>query len=167
MTMKNQIPLFVIGSVAVLLDAFVLLFFGEQVNLLTFLSFTTIVAAAGCAGAMWPREVGHVLAVVLGATAIAGSIGAFAKGMTPVLPITLLFTGVLMGYLAYRSWLGERVAWSFLVSLMAVLFVCMFFGAPKVRGAIDVGIWLALIVPGLFLTGMLSLTSISARYNPK
>jgi hypothetical protein len=164
-TMKNQLPLFLIGGVAVLLDAFVLLVFGGQVDLITFLAFTTIVAGAGCAGVLKPREVGHLLAVILGATAIAGAVGAFYRGMTPVLPITLLVTGALMGYLALRSWRGERVAWSFLVAIMGVLFICMFFGAPKVRGAIGVGIWVALIVPGLFLTGMMSLASQSARYN--
>lgn len=163
----STVMLAVIGGFALAVDAMVLLLFRDRVDLVPFLAFTTLVAGVACAAVFAPRPVGHGLAIVLAAAAIAGGGGAFYKGMTAVLPITLLVAGALMALLAVRSWQGDRAAWSFLVAISAVLFVCLFFGAPKVRGAIGVGIWLALILPGLFAVATVALAVEHERYASK
>jgi hypothetical protein len=163
----TTVMLAVIGGFAAIADGTVLALFSDRVDILPFLAFTTLVAGIACAAVILPRQVGHVLAVVLAAASIAGGGAAFYKHMTPVLPVTLLVAGSLMAFLAAKSWQGERAAWSFLISICAVMFVCLFFGAPKVRGTIGVGIWIALILPGLFAVATVALAVEYERYRSK
>ena len=94
---------------------------------------------------MTPRLIGHALAGLLGATAVIASVFAFRAGITPVLPVTLLIVGALMGGLTALSLQGSRAAWSFLVALCGVMFVCNFFGVPKIRSLVDTSFGFALL----------------------
>src|SRR5688572_10741648 len=74
------------------------------VSFLTFLIFTTSVTAASALAVLAPREIGHLLAVIVGAAAMIAGFAAFAKGMPSVLPLTLFIAGGLIEVLALFSW---------------------------------------------------------------
>lgn len=127
---------------------------------IAFAVFTGAVGAAIIAASFHPRVIGHVIAVTLGLISIAASVAAFNRGMTPVLPTTLFLIGLLLPTLAFFSFqLRSRAAWSFLTALCGVYGTVLLFGAPKVRGLLDIGLWTALIVPGLLwvATGALAM----------
>lgn len=160
------LPLALIGGFAILLDAFAFVL-GDTIDLLPFLAMTTVVAAAAIGAVFSPRWVAHGLAIVLGAASLAASIAAFMKGLTPVLPCTLAITGGLLGALGFQSLRDRRAAWSFLIAMTGVLFVVTFFGAPKVRATLGVGIWTALWFPGLFAVATIGLGVLHERYRPR
>jgi hypothetical protein len=133
----------------------------------TFAALTAILAAASFTASLAPRLIGHSLAAVLGAASIVAGIGAFSQGMPMVLGATLLIVGVLMPTLAYFSLHHSRAAWAFLIALVAVFGGVDFFGAPKVRGLLGVGLWTALILPGLQFVAVVSLTMLRGEYREK
>ncbi len=154
-----------IGGLAVVLAAFVAFAFPEVAFLPFIIAIGTVTLASALA-VLAPREVGHVLAIIIGVAAMVGGFAAFVRGMPPVLPLTLCFSGVLMEVLVLYSWQQKsRAAWSFLTAICAVLFICMFFGAPKVKGLLGVGIWTALIVPGLLAAATIALSVIYRDYD--
>lgn len=120
-----------------------------------FFVFTTAIAGASVLAGFSPREIGHALAAVLGVgNAIAG-LFALAAGLTPVLGVALLIGGGTMAALAYYSYFKKsRAAWAFLASLTGVFGTCLLFGAPKVRSLVGIGLWTALIAPGLHYVAM-------------
>ena len=85
--------------------------------------------------------------------------GFFALGTSipTVLGVTLLFLGMLVPLLIWRSLVYSRAAWSFLLSTCAVLGLILMFGAPKVRGLLGIGLWTAMIIPGLLVLGAVAL----------
>jgi len=84
-----------------------------------------------------------------------------------VLPVSLFVIGALYPALVWRSLEHSRGAWSFLISMCGVLALVLFFGAPKVRGVLDIGLWTALIMPGLLTVAMVGLTMIRADYRER
>jgi hypothetical protein len=79
--------------------------------------------------------------------------------------MTLLVAGVLMPVLAWHSFFRRsRPAWAFLVAICGVFAVVELFGAPKVRGALDVSLWLTMILPGLNVVAVAALISLRADY---
>jgi hypothetical protein len=125
---------------------------------------TGVLAVATLLTSLAPRQVGHLLCVLLGAMSLVSSVEAIARGMPVVLCTTLLVAGVLFPILAYASWRGSRVAWSYLISMATVFGLVTFFGAPKVRAQLGTSLWYALIVPGLFFVTVTSLTMIREKY---
>jgi hypothetical protein len=125
---------------------------------------TGVLAIAIFLSSLAPRGVGHALCVLLGAMSLVSGVEAIARDMPPVLAMTLLLAGVLFPVLAYASWRGSRVAWSYLISMATVFGLVTFFGAPKVRAQLGTSLWYALIVPGLFFMTVASLTMIRERY---
>ena len=59
---------------------------------------------------------------------------------------------------------GSRPAWSFLISMLAVLATVTFFGAPKIRHIMSFGLWHALIIPGLQVVAVIALVMIRSEY---
>ena len=57
-----------------------------------------------------------------------------------------------------------RAAWSFLVAIAAVYAIVLFFGAPKVRNVLDIGLWTTLVLPGLNVVAMSALILCRQRY---
>jgi predicted PurR-regulated permease PerM len=115
-------------------------------------------------GAMWPRMVGHSIPLVLGAAHLISAVVAFRHDTTAVLWMMLAIAGVLLPVLSWLSYKGSRASWAFLIAMCAVLASVEFFGAPKVRGALDIGLWLTLIFPGLNSVAVSSLWSMNHEY---
>lgn len=132
-----------------------------------FLVMTALVAVASFIAALAPRALGHGLACLLGVASIVAGCGAIAHDMPPVMGATLLIVGVLMPVLAWRSLLHSRAAWSFLIALTAVFGGVDFFGAPKVRALLGIGLWTALIVPGLQIVTVVALVMLKDEYRDR
>jgi hypothetical protein len=123
-----------------------------------------VVGMSAFAAAYEPRLVGHAFGFLLAIASFAGGIGAFIGHLPPVLGITMLIVGVITGILAFHSMRGSRVAWSFLTSLMTVMGIVTLFGAPKVRNLLHIGLWYAIIIPGLLTVGVVALGLIRRDY---
>jgi hypothetical protein len=131
---------------------------------MTFAVFSAVVAVFGFAAAIRPRVVGHLIPVLLAAGYLVGAIAAITHNAPGVVGMTLLVAGVLMPVLAWHSLHRSRPAWAFLVAICGVFAVVELFGAPKVRGALDVSLWLTMILPGLNVVAVAALISLRADY---
>lgn len=90
---------------------------------------------------------GHGLAAVMGLASLVGGIAAFAKGLPPVMAVTMLFVGALLPWLTWKSLHHSRAAWSFLIATVAVFGAVCLFGAPKIRHVLGVDLGVALLIP--------------------
>jgi hypothetical protein len=128
-----------------------------------FAIFTVVVGGAAIAAAAYPRAMAHSIAALAGAASIV--VVPFALRIGVVLAAVLLIVGgaleVLVQYSRRRR---SRAAWAYLASLCAVYGIVMLFGAPKIRGLVGVGMWIALIAPGLLGVGTAALSLIRADY---
>jgi hypothetical protein len=124
--------------------------------------FTVIVGAAAILARMWPRAVAHGLPAIAGLASLVAAPFALSLGM--VLPAALVIASGLFGLLIWYSLQRSRAAWSCLGALCIVYGVLMLFGAPKVGGLIDVGMWVALIAPGLLGVATAALCMIRSEY---
>ncbi|MEO7733924.1 MAG: hypothetical protein ABIY55_23370 [Kofleriaceae bacterium] len=131
---------------------------------MTFMLFTGVVAASGFAAGVAPRTIGHLLPVLLGLANFVGAVGAFTHDAPAVVGMTLLVAGILLPLLAHFSYRGSRSAWAFLVAMCGVFALVEFFGAPKVSRAINVGLWTAMILPGLNAVAVAALASLRGTY---
>jgi hypothetical protein len=113
---------------------------------------------------MWPRVTGHLIPTLLGVGHLIAAVAVFIHGAPSVLPMTLFVSGVLMPVLAGYSLRGSRAAWAFLVALCGVFAVVELFGAPKLRGALDIGLWITMILPGLNAVATAALASLRGDY---
>jgi hypothetical protein len=124
---------------------------------LAFGVFTGSVAIASIVAAAQPRVVGHGIAALAGLMSLVAGVAAFSKGMTPVLPAALIVSGLIMFLLVWKSLEGARGAWAFLIGMTAVFSAVLLFGSTKVRGALDIGLWTALIIPGFLAVATVAL----------
>ncbi|HEY5920539.1 MAG TPA: hypothetical protein VIV11_02660 [Kofleriaceae bacterium] len=129
-----------------------------------FLTMSMIVAAMSYGAALAPRLIGHGLAAAMGVASIVGGIAALASDMQPVMGVTMLAMGVLIPWLTWKSLHHSRAAWSFLIAIMAVWGSVCFFGAPKIRHVLGIGLWHAMIIPGLQIVGVSALTMVRDEY---
>ena len=123
-----------------------------------------LIAALSYAAGLAPRLVGHGLATLIGAASVAGGFAALASSQPMVMPVTLMVTGALLVTLVVYSLKGSRPAWSFLISMLAVLATVTFFGAPKIRHVMNIGLWTALIIPGLQVVAVIALVMVRGEY---
>ena len=107
---------------------------------------------------------GHGLAVLMGIAALVGGIAAFAKGMQPVMGVTLLALGGLIPWLTWKSLHLSRPAWSFLMSIVGVIGLVCLFGAPKIRHVLGIDLGFALIIPSLQLACVIALAKLGSEY---
>jgi hypothetical protein len=131
---------------------------------IAFAVFSAVVAIAGFAAAIRPRVIGHALPVLLGAAHLVGGVAAFARDLPAALGATLLLSGVLMPLLAWHSYRRSRPAWAFLVAMCGVFAVVGMFGSPKVRGALDISLWITMILPGLNAVAVGALVALRGEY---
>ena len=129
-----------------------------------FTIFTIAGGAATVLSAMYPRILGHVIPALAGLGSLIAAFAAFAADLGAVLPMTLLLVAGMFGLLIWHSLRQSRAAWACLAALCAVYSVVTLFGAPKIRGLFDVGLWVALIVPGLLAIAVSALRMIRAEY---
>jgi hypothetical protein len=127
-----------------------------------FAIFTVVVGGAAIAAAAYPRAVAHGIAALAGVASIIAA--PFALKIGFVLATVLLLVGFAFEILVRYSRRQSRAAWAYLASLCAVYGVVMLFGAPKVRGLVGVGMWIALIAPGLLGVATAALSLIRADY---
>ncbi len=130
----------------------------------TFAVFSGVIAAFAFLAGLLPRVLGHLIPVLLGAVDLVASGFAFAHELPGVLGMTLLVCGVVMPVLAWHSYRRSRAAWAFLVAICGVFAVVLLFGAPKVRGALDIGLWTTMILPGLNAVAAGALVSLRGEY---
>ena len=127
--------------------------------------FTVIVGGATIGAAFRARMVGHLLAALIGVVSLVLAPFALGKSLPLVLPTTLFLLGVLMPVLAWLSLARRsRPAWAFLLAMTVVYATCLFFGSPKVRSLLDIGLWSALIVPGLLVVSTVALALVRREY---
>ncbi|HEX7836451.1 MAG TPA: hypothetical protein VF469_03260 [Kofleriaceae bacterium] len=131
-------------------------------------AITAVVAAVGFVAGLAPREVGHVLPAVLGLCNLAGGIAALFSSQPGVLGVTLVVSGVLMPTLAHFSYRHHtRAAWAFLGSMCGVFALIGLFGAPKLRGILDVSLWTTMIFPGLYVVAAVTLFALRDDYEAR
>ena len=127
-----------------------------------FAILTIVVGGASILAARYPRAVAHVIPALAGAASLLAV--PFAAGVGVVLSTTLLLVAAAFAVLVRYSLQGSRGAWAYLVALCAVYGVVLLFGAPKIRGLIGVGMWIAMIAPGLLGVAAAALRMIRADY---
>ncbi len=126
--------------------------------------FTGSVGLAAILAAWQPMFVAHTIAAVTGLAALFAGIAAFSRDMTSVLPVSLVVSSFVLGILTWKSLDRSRPAWAFLVGMTSILSAVLLFGATKVRGVLDVGLWTALIIPGLLAVATVALTLVRDEY---
>ncbi|MGN6104937.1 MAG: hypothetical protein ACTHU0_07530 [Kofleriaceae bacterium] len=126
------------------------------------LSLVLVFGAVGVAAA--PRALGHALAGATAATSVIAAIFALTSGMPIVFGVTLLVLGVVMAPMVWHSLAGSRAAWASLIAICGVLAVVLVFGAPKVRNLFGIGLWSAMILPGVLGTAAAALGALGERY---
>jgi hypothetical protein len=128
-----------------------------------FAIFTVVVGGAAILAALRPRHVAHALAAAAGLASLLAA--PFALDISAVLAVTLLTVAGLFEVLIWYSMRrGSRAAWSALAAMCAVYAVVLLFGAPKVRGLLDVGMWIAMIAPGLLAIATAAFAMIRDAY---
>lgn len=131
---------------------------------MAFAAVSGVVTAIAFVASLARRQVGHVLAALLGLSNLAFGVLAASHSQPGALTATLLITGVLVPTLAHFSYRRSRAAWAFLVALCGVFAVVGLFGAPKIRGVLDVSLWTTMIFPGLYLVACATLAVLSDDY---
>ena len=126
--------------------------------------FTGSIAIGSILASLRPLYVGHVLAGLFALGAIVGGVAALSKEMMPVLPASLMVGGVVMAVLVWKSLMKSRAAWAFLIAMTSTLAAVMLFGSTKLRGALDVQLYIALIIPGLLAVATIALAMVRDDY---
>lgn len=124
---------------------------------IAFAAFTATIGVGVVAATLHPRWVGHGIASALALGSIIAGFFALGSSIPSVLGVSLLFLGMLVPLMVWRSLVYSRAAWSFLLATCAVLGLILIFGAPKVRGLLGVGLWTAMIIPGLLVLAAVAL----------
>jgi hypothetical protein len=128
-----------------------------------FAIFTVVVGGGAILAALRPRHVAHALAGVAGVASLLAA--PFALDISAVLAVTLLtVAGLFVVLIWYSMRQRSRAAWSSLAAMCAVYAVVLLFGAPKVRGLLDVGMWIAMIAPGLLAIATAAFAMIRDSY---
>jgi hypothetical protein len=141
-------------------------FTGPEMTIIrvSFLAFSMIVAAAAVGAARAPRAMGHGIMGLMAAASLVAGVAAAVAGMPSVLAGAELVLGAILVTIVPMSWRGSRAAWAFVVAIAAVYAIVLFFGAPKVRGVLGIGLWTTLILPGLNAVALFALISSRSRY---
>nr|HEX4316890.1 hypothetical protein [Kofleriaceae bacterium] len=131
---------------------------------LSFALVSAVIAAAAIGVGIAPRSVSHGIMMVLAPVSLAAGVAAATYGLPGVLAAAELILGTLLAVIVPLSWKGSRGAWSFVVAIAAVYAVVLFFGAPKVRGVLHVGLWTTLVLPGLNVVALVGLVKSRQNY---
>lgn len=127
--------------------------------------FSGVTGVALIGSLFTPKWIGHLIAAAFGLASFVAAIFAGRAGMPLALTVSLVVLGALFPALAVLSLLRQsRAAWAFLSSMCWVLAVVMLFGAPKIRSQIDIGLWTAMLIPGLLAAAATALTMVRRDY---
>lgn len=124
------------------------------------------VTGAALVGSMFSAKwVGHIIAIGFGVAAFIAAIFAGRAGTPLALTVSLVVIGALFPALSILSLMRRsRAAWAFLSAMCWVLAIIMLFGAPKIRSQIDIGLWTAMLIPGLLAAAATALTMVRRDY---
>jgi MFS family permease len=131
---------------------------------LAFAILTALVAGMSYLAAFAPRFVGHAIGFIAGIASLVAGFAAFGSTIPGVVAVTLLITGLVIPVLSWRSLQHSRPAWAFLIAILAVLATVTFFGAPKMRHVLGIGLWYALIIPAIEVVGVIALSMVRSEY---
>jgi len=135
---------------------------------LSFGIFSGLTIATMCASLFAAKWVGHIVAALFGVASIVAAIFAGRSGMPGALTVSLIVIGMLYPALAALSLLRQsRGAWAFLCAMCWVFAVVMLFGAPKLRSQMGIGLWTAMIIPGMLAAAGMALTMIRIDYRDR
>jgi len=126
--------------------------------------FTGLTALGACAAVYFPRLVAHGIPLATALAAFVAAAAGYSKGLHIVLPVTLLLVGLILPVLVWKSYEKSRAGWAFLSGMIGILAVVMLFGSTKVRNVVGIGLWYAMIVPGLLAVGTAALAMIRRSY---
>jgi len=126
--------------------------------------FTGSVAIASVIASLAPRLTGHAIAAAASIAALIAGVAAVSKGITFELPAALIVSGIVLAVLVMKSLQRARGAWAFLIGMTSVFAAVLLFGSTKIRGALDIGLWTALIIPGLLAVATVSLAMVRDEY---
>jgi len=119
---------------------------------------TAVIAGVSFAAGLAPRVLGHLLPTGLGVCNLVGGIAGVSSRLPSVLGATLIMAGILMPVLAWSSYSRRaRAAWAFLGCMCGVFAFISLFGAPKLRGILDVSLWTTMLLPGLYVVAAVTL----------
>jgi len=131
---------------------------------MAFAAFSGLTALGACAAVYFPRLVAHGIPLAASLAAFIAAAAGYSKGLHIVLPVALLVVGLLLPLLVWKSYEKNRAGWAFLSGMVAILAVVMLFGSTKVRNVVGIGLWYAMIVPGLLAVGTAALAMIRRSY---
>jgi hypothetical protein len=131
---------------------------------LAFAILTALVAVMAYVAGFAPRLVGHGIGFVAGIASLVAGFATFGTTIPGVVAATLIITGFVLPALTWRSLQHSRSAWSFLIAILAVLATVTFFGAPKMRNVLGIGLWYALIIPAVEVVGVIALSMVRREY---
>ncbi|HWO22246.1 MAG TPA: hypothetical protein VNO30_25985 [Kofleriaceae bacterium] len=128
---------------------------------LDFAIFTIVVGAGAILAGRYPRAFAHSAAAGAGLLALVAAPFAMRYG---VLGVALLIVAGAFGFLTRLSLRRSRAAWACLAAMCAVSSVVLLFGAPKIRHLVGIGMWIAMIAPGLLAAATVALSQIRDDY---
>lgn len=131
---------------------------------INFLIFSVVTAIGAIAAAISPRHVGHAVAVLAGFVSIVGGFAVMQSDIPATLGVTLLVLGSFFVVATKTSWQGSRAGWATLVALCGVIGIMTMFGAPTLGRLFGVGIWVAMILPGMLYVGATALCLVHDEY---
>lgn len=132
---------------------------------LDFALFTGVIGLGSIAAAAYPRWVAFSIPALAGVLSFAAAIGALVADLSVVLAAALFISSGMFGFLIWLSAEKKsRAGWASLAALCIVFGIVTLFGAPKVRGLVGVGLWVAMIVPGGFAIAAAALRQLRADY---
>jgi hypothetical protein len=144
------------------------LLLGEMGSIrVAFAILTALVALMAYIAGFAPRLVGHAIGFTAAAASLAGGFAALGTTFPGVVAATLIVTGIVLPVLTWRSLNHSRPAWAFLIAILAVLATVTFFGAPKMRNVLDIGLWYALIIPAVEIVGVIALSMVRNEYRER
>lgn len=129
-----------------------------------FAAMSLIVGSLAVAAGWLPRVVGYGLTVLVAVGCLVGGIAAAVTDLPAVMAVTMLVLGVILPGLVWQSVAHSRAAWSFLVAVLSVLATVTFFGAPKIRNVLDIGLWYTMIIPGVLTVAVVALSMLRREY---
>jgi hypothetical protein len=143
----------------------------ETVNIfsvrLAFFLLTLLIAAMSYVAGLAPRLLGHGVGFAAGIASLVAGIASLGSNIPGVVGVALLILGIVLPAVTWRSLQHSRTAWAFLCALLSVLATVTFFGAPKVRNVLDIGLWYAMIIPAVGIVAVIALSMVRGEYRAR
>jgi hypothetical protein len=129
-----------------------------------FAVFSAVVATAAIAATFQPRLIAVGIPFLTALVSFYAAVGTYRAGVFIVMPVTLGMVGLILLALLRGTQRGSRAAWSFLIAMCSTLAVVTLFGVTKVRAGFHVGLWYAMVVPGLLTVATVALTLLGRAF---